>query len=165
MSWTEPLKGGRFAVRFAVGTTKGWSKAQTVASGDDLLANWADFSSVIVFKDGTLAVHWLRMHSDKSYAYDVNIAMSKDSGATWSQSIVPHRDGTTNQHGFVSLLPLPDMRLFMIWLDGRQSSGTEAAVAGKKVSKDVMQLRFATLGKDGGLSQRDRSRSINVHVL
>ena len=152
MSWTEPVEGDRFAVRFAVGTAQGWSEARTVTAGNDLFLNWADFPSITAFKDGTLAAHWLRKNDDKSYGYDVNIAVSKDGGNSWSQPIVPHRDGTRKQHGFVSLLPLPDMRLFMIWLDGRAHSGTESFAAGKDATHDAMQLRFATVGKDGALS-------------
>lgn len=152
MSWTEPVESGGFAVRFAVGTVNGWSEARTITAGDDLFVNWADFPSITTFPDGTLAAHWLRKNGEKSYAYDVNIAFSKDSGITWSRPIVPHRDGSTRQHGFVSLLPLPDKRLFMIWLDGRNYSDAGGFAAGNEAGEDAMQLRFATLGEDGALS-------------
>lgn len=153
MSWMEPAGGNQFAVRFAVGTSKGWSEARTVATASDLIVNWADFPSITALKDGTIAVHWLRKNDDKSHGYDVNIAVSKDSGKSWSRPVVPHRDGTTKEHGFVSLLPLPDLRVFMIWLDGRAHSGAERFAAGKEGSHDAMQLRFATLGSDGALSE------------
>ena len=152
MSWMEPAEGDRFAVRFAVGDAKGWSEPRTVTAANDLFVNWADFPSITALKDGTLAVHWLRKNNGKSHGYDVNIALSKDGGKTWSEPVVPHRDGTAKEHGFVSLLPLPDMRVFMIWLDGRAHSGAESFAAGKEATHDAMQLRFATLGKDGALS-------------
>lgn len=105
MSWTE-LSGPTFAaVRIALRDDDGWSKPVTVAEGDDLFVNYADFPSVVGLPDGTIAVQWLRMNDASSYAYDVNIALSSDGGATWGETMVPHRDGSPRQHGFVSLLP------------------------------------------------------------
>jgi len=78
-----------------------------------------------------------------SFSYDVNIALSSDKGETWSAPVVPHRDGTQSQHGFVTLLPVSDSRFEVFWLDGREY-GTEDTGA--------MQLRSASLDADGTLS-------------
>jgi hypothetical protein len=60
-----------------------------------------------------------------SEAYDVNLAFSKDAGATWTKPIVPHRDRKKRQHGFVSLTPTSDGKLAAIWLDGRNMPDEE----------------------------------------
>jgi hypothetical protein len=40
-------------------------------------------------------------------AYDVRLAFSRDDGQSWSEPVAPHHDGTTAQHGFVSLFEWP----------------------------------------------------------
>jgi hypothetical protein len=77
---------------------------------------------MVVMPDGSLAAHWLANNKPGSEAYDVNIALSHDGGATWSKPITPHRDNTKSEHGFVSLVAEPGGRLHVIWLDGRQTN-------------------------------------------
>ena len=150
MSWTEPSEAG-FAVRVATGDASGWSEPRTVVQADDLFVNWADFPSAVAWPDGTLAAHWLRTNGDASYSYDVNIARSDDEGRTWGQVVVPHRDGTQRQHGFVTLLPVDGGRLMALWLDGRNYAATGGFASGDAAS-DAMQLRTTILDADGGLS-------------
>jgi hypothetical protein len=83
----------------------GWSEAQTVSQGENWFVNWADFPSVVDLKDGSLTAHWLVKSGSSTYAYDVSILRSKDGGKSWSKPIVPHRDNTKTEHGFVSLIP------------------------------------------------------------
>ena len=152
LSWLEQLGDDRFALRFAVATSDGWTKPRTIASDNDMFVNWADFPSIVAFVDGRLAAHWLKKNSDKTYAYDVNVAVSEDGGATWSEPVVPHRDGTETQHGFASLLPLPDGDLAIVWLDGRNYAAAGAFAAAEEASSDAMALHHATLSRDGVLS-------------
>jgi hypothetical protein len=152
LSWLEPLGDDQFALRFAVATADGWTKSRTIASDDDMFANWADFPSIVAFADGRLAAHWLQKNSDKTYAYHVNVAASEDGGATWSEPVVPHRDGTETQHGFASLLPLPSGDLAIVWLDGRNYAAAGTFAAAEEASSDVMALHHATLSRDGVLS-------------
>ena len=70
MSWLEPLDGGT-ALRYAVLEDGAWSAAITVAQGDDWFVNWADFPSLALAPDGTLAAHWLAKVGDDPYAYGV----------------------------------------------------------------------------------------------
>lgn len=142
LSWTEPAAQGH-AVKVAVGNETGWSVPATVVAANDLIVNWADFPSVAVLPDGTLAVHWLKETDITTYSYDVNIALSHDNGETWSDPVIPHRDRTLSQHGFVTLLPVSDNRLSVFWLDGRDYGSDDTG---------AMQLRSADLAADGTLS-------------
>jgi hypothetical protein len=80
--------------------------------------NWADFPSVAASGDGTLFAHWLERTQPGGHAYGVRLSVSKDGGGTWSAPVVPHRAGTGEEHGFVSLAPRVDGRTDVIWLDG-----------------------------------------------
>jgi BNR repeat-like domain len=152
LSWVEKIGDKRYALRTSTRDGKGWSEARTVAAGENWFVNWADFPSVVAMPDGSLAAHWLVNSGSGTYAYNVNIARSEDGGKTWSTPVVPHRDNTQTEHGFVSLIPLPDGRLGAVWLDGRnmkdmKHDGDEHAPASQS-----MTLRYAAIDRDGKLS-------------
>lgn len=149
LSWLEP-EGAGFALKVAVGSKDGWGDAHVVHSSDNMFINWADFPSIAAFDDGTLAAHWLQDSANSGYAYDVNIALSKDDGANWSAPITPHRDGTTGQHGFVTLLPV-GAEMMSVWLDSRAYKKNRLGDQGDL--PDAMQLRATKIGTDGGLSE------------
>ena len=152
MSWVEKISEKRYALRVAIRDANGWSETRTVSEGDNWFINWADFPSVIALRDGSLAAHWLVKSGNATYAYDVNIARSNDSGQTWSKPVVPHTDKTQTEHGFVSLLPLPDGRVGAVWLDGRNMKDMEHDDEGAPASAS-MTLRYAAIDADGKLSQ------------
>jgi hypothetical protein len=81
----------------------------------------------------------------------VNIALSKDTGKTWSKPIVPHSDNTQTEHGFVSLVPLRDGRLGAIWLDGRNMKDMKHSEEDKPLSTS-MTLRYAAIDINGKIS-------------
>lgn len=139
MSWIEP-EGDALAVRFAQYRNGKWDAPRTIVKANDLLANWADFPSVIEV-GGVLYSHWLRK-SAKPHAYDVYVAVSRDGGALWSKPVLLHRDGTASEHGFVSMVPADGESAAIIWLDGRKMSG----------ERGDMSLRAATLTPDGSVS-------------
>ena len=93
--------------------------------GDNWFVNWADFPSLATLPDGTLLAHWLRKSGPGTFTYDVQLAVSRDAGATWSEPLVPHRDGTESEHGFVSMAPEAGDRMCVAWLDGRSTVGDE----------------------------------------
>jgi hypothetical protein len=122
LTWLEPASPEGYKLVFSARDDKGtWSEPRMIAAGDNWFVNDADFPSMTVLSDGTLAAHWLGNNEPGTEAYDVNIAMSHDGGATWSKPIVPYRDKTKSQHGFVSLVPGAGGRLNVIWLDGRKA--------------------------------------------
>lgn len=148
MSWIEKVTDKRAALRFAIRDREKWSDVQTVAEGDNWFVNWADFPSVIALKNGTLAAHWLVKSGTGTYAYDVNISQSSDSGKTWSKPIVPHTDKTPTEHGFVSLLALADGRLGAVWVDGRKLKNIQDHEDHGPLPVS-MALRYATIDAQG----------------
>lgn len=151
LSWVEKIDEKQYALRTAALDGSGWSAAQTVAQGDNWFVNWADFPSVIALKDGGLAAHWLVKSGSATYAYNVNIAHSEDSGKTWTTPVVPHRDNTLTEHGFVSLISLPDSRLGAVWLDGRNMKDMKETDE-HAPSPASMTLRYAVMDAAGNLS-------------
>jgi hypothetical protein len=85
-------------------------------------SSWADFPSVVPITGPFWAAHWLQKRPEGGYAYDVYVAISTDSGQSWSEGIMPHRDGTPTEHGFVSLFPWQG-GAGVIWLDSAGSDG------------------------------------------
>src|SRR5262249_40903250 len=116
MAWIEPGQGGKGNVLyFSSLQSDAWSAPKAIARGANWFVNPADFPSVAVMPDGTLAAHWLVLSGPEAdEAYDVNLAFSKDGGTTWSKPIVPHRDHKKKQHGFVSLMPTSDGKVAAI---------------------------------------------------
>ncbi|MET0646364.1 MAG: sialidase family protein [Pyrinomonadaceae bacterium] len=152
LSWVEKKGEKSHALRFAVRDSSGWSEARTAAEGDDWFVNWADFPSVVALADGSLAAHWLVKSGAGTYAYDVNVARSKDGGKSWGRAVVPHTDGTQTEHGFVSLLPLADGRLGAVWVDGRELKDVKEGHEEEGPLPVSMQLRYAAIDEDGKLS-------------
>ena len=122
MSWLQVEPDGRASLRHATYSGKTWSPVGTVAEGADWFVNWADFPSVVPVSDRTWVAHWLQQRPGGVYAYDVRLAVSEDSGATWGAPFSPHDDGTATEHGFVTLLPAA-AGATAFWLDGRHTSG------------------------------------------
>ncbi|MDQ4079690.1 MAG: glycoside hydrolase, partial [Gemmatimonadota bacterium] len=142
LSWLEPTGDTAHALRFATLTGDQWSAPRTITQGSRFFVNWADFPSIVVAPDNRLAAHWLQRSDTARYAYGVRVAQSFDGGASWSQPITPHRDGSATEHGFVSLFAVRDS-LGAVWLDGRNFAG-----AGEN-SRPSMMLMTTTVASDG----------------
>ena len=150
LSWIEPKGDKHHALRFASRTRGGsWSEAQTIAEGANWFVNWADFPSMTALPDGTLFAHWLAKSGPGTYAYDVRVTTSMDGGRSWSSPIVPHRDGTQAEHGFVSMTPWSAQEMGVVWLDGRKTAGASHGAHGAAGSE--MSLIHTTLGRDSRL--------------
>ena len=143
LSWIESAEKGD-VLRFSVRGPQGWSAPKTIARGTNWFVSDADVPSMAVLSDGTLAAHWFVKPAGvgpESEAYDINLAFSKDGGATWSgKPIMPHHDGKKRQHGFVSLMPAPDGKLAAIWLDGRNMASEE---------EGDMAVMYTTIASNG----------------
>lgn len=148
VSWIEPVEGGRFALRFSPLADSAWAPAKTAATGENWFVNWADFPSLCLLEDGTLAVHWLEKSSSATFAYGIRIAFSPDGGESWRPPVFPHDDGTATEHGFVSLLPWGGKSVLAAWLDGRNTVGN-----GQDGNGGAMTLRAAIIDADGTVRQ------------
>ena len=149
LSWVEKTGEKRYALRTAIRDSKEWSESNTVAEGENWFVNWADFPSAIVLR--ALAAHWLVKSGKGTYAYNVNISRSNDGGKTWSKPLVPHRDNTQREHGFVSLMSLSDGRLGAVWLDGRNMKDMKETDEHAPATES-MTLRYAAIDAQGNLS-------------
>jgi hypothetical protein len=149
LSWIE-RDGPKATLRFAERTSSKWSPARSVASGTDWFVNWADVPSVVRLENGPLAAHWLQKSGSDTYAYDVRLSYSRDEGKTWSQSFMPHSDGTKTEHGFASLFQMPDAGLGLVWLDGRAMKPASAH-GGHANTGGAMSMRFGAF--DQGWTQ------------
>jgi hypothetical protein len=147
LSWLAPAADSTTALRFSVREAKGtWSAPREVIRRNDLFVNWADFPSVVTLADGRLLAHWLQRNGEGKYAYDVQLAESRDGGATWSERVSPHTPGIPAEHGFATILPTADSGAAMVFLDG--GAGVEDAHA------KAMHLAYATWGARGGVTSR-----------
>ena len=151
LSWVERIGDKRYALRAAIRDSKGWSEASTIAEGENWFVNWADFPSAIALRDGSLAAHWLVKSGKSTSAYNVNIARSNDGGNAWGQPIVPHRDNTQTEHGFVSLISLPNGRLGAVWVDGRNMKNMKETDE-HAPAPESMTLRYAAIDRQGNVS-------------
>ena len=160
LSWVEYVNDTTDALMFSKIENDAWAAPIEIARGSDWFVNWADFPSLVVYKnnDQHMAAHWLQKRAAGTYDYDVHIAQSKDGGKTWSESFIIHTDGVAAEHGFVTMLPQDDGKIFAAWLDGRFTK-----VEGEETTHDshddhghggggAMTLRTATFDIDGKLS-------------
>lgn len=146
LSWIESYD-GEHRLRLAQSSDTGhaaWSAPVQVAAGRDWFVNWADTPHVMATADGALWAHWLRKSASAPYAYDVALARSADDGATWSAPVLVNNDGTSTEHGFVSLWPAATDRIGIAWLDGRHNAAASTdAHAGHEDHGGTMSLRSA----------------------
>ena len=137
LSWLEPRPGGGQRFRLSSLSGKQWSQPVTITEGPNLLANWADFPSVFVTSDGTIAAHWLERGAARG-AYGIRVVTSKDGGRSWTKAAIPHPGSETGEHGFVSFFEAPGGlgpgapagALGLVWLDGRDVAAGGHATAG-----------------------------------
>ena len=145
MTWMENVN-TQTKVMFSMKTAIGWSEPTPVHIGHDLFVNWADFPSIAILSDTTIAVHWLQKIGKSGFDYQINIALSSNNGKTWSNPKILHEDRSPVQHGFVSMTPSKEKLLTIIWLDGR----TYGVKLGEtKNETDAMQLRATTITSEG----------------
>ena len=151
LTWLERSGSEKFALRFAVRDGKEWSPPSTIVESDRFFVNWADFPSLVELPDGTWIVHWLEKVATSTYAYHVKLAISRDQGATWSEPIVPHRDDSPLEHGFVSMVPWGDGAA-LVWLDGREMTSADGrAGEGEELDSGEMGVRATTISAAGAL--------------
>ncbi len=125
MSWLTPsVHDGAYSLRFAEWSGGRWSEPETVFSGSEFFVNWADHPSIFQINGDTLVTHWLYKRGPGTFEYDVYLSVSNDRGTSWSEPVIPHRDGIAAEHGFVSFFRQSG-KLGMAWLDGRNMAPSD----------------------------------------
>lgn len=150
LSWLEAAGESRQALRFAVFEGRRWSEPRTIVERDDLLANPANFPSIIALP-GALVTHWPTKGPPGTHASGIRVASSTDEGESWSRPVTPHSDRSMVQHGFVSLLPWSNGRVLAVWLDGR--SMKRQLIGGHGPAAGGTNLRYTTIGTNGEISE------------
>ena len=147
LTWLEQRQtGGGHRFRAAQLTGNRWTEPVTIAEDTNFLANWADFPSLFVASDGTMAAHWLERTTGRE-AYFVRIRTSNDAGRTWSPTITPHKDTSATEHGFVSFFDAPGDGVGLVWLDGREMSAGHAGGHSNMTLRSTV-IRKGVLGEE-----------------
>ncbi|MFQ5702963.1 MAG: sialidase family protein [Gemmatimonadales bacterium] len=151
LTWFEPAGDEQFALMIAVRAGDGWSEPRVVARRPRFFVNWADLPSSVELSDGSWMVNWPEKTARNTYAYHVRLAISRDQGLSWSDPVVPHRDDSPREHGFVSMVPRADGSAEVIWLDGRNLTTADAADERGDIDTGEMSVRATTVSSDGTL--------------
>ena len=158
LSWVEAPEKGTPSFRFAVRSHGAWSNPRTVIEAADLFVNPVDIPSLSMLSTGKLAAQWQIKTGAGMYNSDIRVALSPDEGRTWGRPVTPHRDGVETEHRFVSLVPWPDGKLGIFWLDGRNvksegtSQGHGTGHQGHGATSGEMSIRYTTIDDKGTLS-------------
>lgn len=143
LSWIEAAGDSASKLCYSVLEDEAWSEPATIAQGNNWFVNWADFPSVIA-TGNLMAAHWLAKSSEGTYDYDIKVALSNNQGSTWNAPFILHQDGVHAEHGFATLVPLPQNRIFAVWLDGRNT---------KSDNQGAMSLQATILDEKGHLQK------------
>jgi hypothetical protein len=109
---------------------------------------------------GRLLAHWLQRSGEGKFAYDVRVAESRDAGATWTESVVPHAQGVPAEHGFVSILPAADGGAAILMLDG-----TAGALAAEAAKQGAAVMTRTAAGCNSGTPRGRTGRVIEQRIL
>lgn len=144
LSWIEKGDSNWVEFKYAKLVDDQWSEPELISSGNDWFVNWADYPMIAVDKDGNMIAHYLAKSTSGTYSYDVNVVIKPSTEEYWSPPIIPHKDGTPTEHGFVTMLPQNDGTFLLSWLDGRNTGGGEHSEEGHG-SGGAMTIRTAVL--------------------
>ena len=144
LSWVTQAEGSAGLYYSTLKETR-WKKPQLVRRGEDWFINWADFPVLSVSAENK-AAHWLRMSAEGTYDYDIDARFYDARTDSWSDTITPHKDGVSAEHGFVSMLPVGNGNTLMSWLDGRNTK-TEAGYGEMTLRAGIFSARGETLSE------------------
>lgn len=117
-----------------------WSEPEILASGTNWFINWADYPTLAVNKNKQILSNTLPKSGGATYAYDVNLVLSPP-----DTIYKLHDDTTKTEHGFVSAVPYGNNKFLVVWLDGRNTSGSGHDHPGD----GAMNLRAAIIDENG----------------
>lgn len=141
LSWVETTDDSA-SLRYAEWNAGKWSAPATAATGKNWFLSWADVPTVTRLSSGVLVANWFVATKLEEEAYDLLLSYSKDEGKTWAKPFKPPQDASQTQHGFTSIVEMPDQGLGMVWLDGREGAHARNPEAAE------MTLRFTSFDKN-----------------
>lgn len=150
ISWVEKGDSNWVDLKFSTVMDDQWSKPELIASGNDWFVNWADYPMLAVDSKGNKIAHYLAKSAAGTYSYDVNLILKPKDSTKWSSPVIPHKDSTPTEHGFVTMLPNNDGSFLLSWLDGRNTGG---GGHGDHGSGGAMTIRSAVIDLQGNLSE------------
>jgi hypothetical protein len=151
LSWVKKGDSNWVEFKYSMLDNDQWTEPELISKGNDWFVNWADYPQLSVDKDGNKIAHFLAKSSNGTYSYDVNVVIKPNTEEYWSPSIIPHKDGTPTEHGFVTMLPQNDGTFLLSWLDGRNTGGGEHSEEGHGTG-GAMTIRTAVLDMKGNLT-------------
>jgi hypothetical protein len=147
-SWVES-EGSKDTVRFAVYDGATWLPTRTVVSTSTKLA-----ASPAVFgmSDGSFSAAWMQaVKNEKApYAADIYWVRSTDAGQTWTAPIKPYNTQARIYDAQMSITPMPEDKLALVWTDSRHADNDEEKSANKTSRYQIMA---AILNKDGHIGK------------
>ncbi len=149
MSWTQAINDSVYALRFSTLTNGVWENPIEIARGKDWFVNWADFPAIAI-NNKNIATHFLQKSDPATFAYDIHLKLSTNTGRNWKNNFLLHTDSTKTEHGFVSLLPYKKDSFFATWLDGRNAQGKRHQKTHK--TNGAMNVRTAIVTASGKIT-------------
>lgn len=147
LSWIEAVGDSANKLCYSVWEDEKWSEAVTIVEGSNWFVNWADFPSLVA-TGNLMAAQWLTKSDEGTYDYDIKVALSNNKGKTWNPPFTLHQDGVHTEHGFVTLVPLSQNRIFAVWLDGRNTKSNN-----HQHGEGTMSLQSTILDDKGHLQR------------
>lgn len=151
-SWVEKKDSNWVELKYSMLRDDKWAEPQLIARGNDWFVNWADYPMLAVDNAGNMISNFLAKSTSGTYSYDVNIVY-KPVGGEWSNPLIPHKDGTPTEHGFVTMLPNNDGTFLLSWLDGRNTGGGDHGSEDGHGAGGAMTIRTAALDMQGNLTE------------
>jgi hypothetical protein len=145
LSWIEKTD-SLSQLMYSTWKDSSWTTPRLIASGRDWFVNWADYPQIAAFSNGTLAAFFLKKNGSGTFAYEIQMTLSKD-GIAWTEPWTLHDDATETEHGFVSMKPWGE-NLLISWLDGRNTAGS-GTTHDHHGHHGQMSLRAALISPEG----------------
>jgi hypothetical protein len=146
VSWLEPRSDSGFTFKVSWWQGERWSTPRIIADRRDLIMFDADLHGVTALPAGAWVANW-QVHPPRTknpWATVLQVALSGDSGLSWSAPVVTHDDTLPGEHGFVATFPVGDT-LGLVWLDERRAHGLAPGQPG-------IGLRYAGFAPDGRMT-------------
>ena len=145
LSWIESINDSTDVLQYSTLNDQSWTIPLEIARGNNWFVNWADFPQIVISEgESFVAAHWLQKSDLGTYDYDVRVSISEDKGQNWTKPFILHKDNIAAEHGFVSMIPHKEGKVFATWLDGRNTKNKD-----DEGVRGAMTLRAAEFNAKG----------------